>query len=105
MDTVKQKIINLYSSCTLTPWLRHLNADFTLNNWLLGSVKLTKNADPDKYKYSGYCIGFDPRSELSFADGSRGRNAIIFGVDMSSSVHIDKKGKDTLILGLGPTQG
>ena len=30
---------------------------------------------------------------------------IIFGVDMSSSVHVDNKGKEILILGEGPTQG
>ena len=30
---------------------------------------------------------------------------VIFGVDMSSSVHVDNKGKDILILGKGPTQG
>ena len=30
---------------------------------------------------------------------------IIFGVDMSSSVHIDNKKKKILILGKGPTQG
>ena len=30
---------------------------------------------------------------------------IIFGADMSSSVHVDNKGKDILILGEGPTQG
>ena len=34
-----------------------------------------------------------------------GRNMIIFGVDMSSSPHIDDKGKDILILGKGSTQG
>ena len=34
-----------------------------------------------------------------------GKNVIIFGADMSSSVHIDNKGKDILILGEGPTQG
>ena len=28
-----------------------------------------------------------------------------FGVDMSSSVHVDNKKKDILILGKGPTQG
>ena len=42
--------------------------------WLLiGSVKLTKNADLDKYKYSGYGIGFESRSEFSFTDGSVGK--------------------------------
>ena len=33
----------------------------SLNNCLFGSVKLTKNADLDKYKYSCYSIGFDSR--------------------------------------------
>ena len=39
-------------------WLRHFNADFTLS----GTVRLNKNDDPDKYFYSGYCIGFDSHS-------------------------------------------
>ena len=34
-----------------------------------------------------------------------GKNVIIFGVDMSSTVHIDNKKKDILILGFGPRQG
>ena len=34
-----------------------------------------------------------------------GQNVIIFGVDMSSSIHIDNKKKDILVLGRGPTQG
>ena len=72
---------------------------------MFGAVKITKNADPDKYVYTCYGIGFDSRSEFSLPDGSMGKNIIIFGVDMSSSVHIDNKKKDILILGIGPTQG
>ena len=34
-----------------------------------------------------------------------GRNVIIFGVDMSSSPHIDNQKKGILILGKGSTQG
>ena len=34
-----------------------------------------------------------------------GKNIIIFGAEMSSSVHVDNKGKDTLIRGKEPTQG
>ena len=34
-----------------------------------------------------------------------GKNVIIFGADMSSSVHIDNKNKAILIIGEGPTQG
>ena len=80
--------------------VRGLKTDFTLNNRLSESVKRTKNADPDKYKYSSYGIRFDSRSEFSFTDGSMGKN---FGADMNSSVHIDNKNKDILILGEGPT--
>ena len=52
MDTVPipKKVINIYISYTLNPWLRNGNIDFTLFNRLFGSVKLTKNPDPDKYK-------------------------------------------------------
>ena len=53
---------------------------------------------------SGYRIGFDSRSEYSFADRSMGKSAIIFGVDMRSSVDIDNKNIDILILGEEPTQ-
>ena len=76
---------------------------FTLSKYLFGSAKLTKNADLDKY--TGYFIGFDSRSQFSFTDGSFGKHVIIFGADMSSSVHVDNRRKDILILGEGPTQG
>ena len=65
----------------------------------------TKNADIDKYRYSGYGIGFDRRSSFSFPGGGFRQNIIIFGVDMNSSIHIDNKWKYILILGKGPTQG
>ena len=48
---------------------------------------------------------FDSCSEFLFTDGGMGKNVIIFGVDMSSSVHINEKNKDILILGEGPAQG
>ena len=38
-------------------------------------------------------------------DGSYGKNVIISGADMSSSVHFDNKGRDILVLGEVPTQG
>ena len=77
--------------------MKYFNTDFTLNNCLFGSVKLTKETDLDKYKYTGYETGFDSRG-YSLSDGSVDKNAIIFRVDMSSSVHIDNKGKNILIL-------
>ena len=66
---------------------------------------MTKNADIDKYKYSGYGIGFDRHGFFSHPSGGTGRNVIIFGVDMSSSTRIDNRKKDILILAKGPTQG
>ena len=84
----------------------HSNIDDpTIKNCLFGAVTLTKNADIDKYRYSGYGIGFDRKGSFSFPGGGFGQNVIIFGADMSSSTHIDNKGKDILILGVGPTQG
>ena len=65
-----KKIINLYISYTLSPPLSNLNTYFRLGNCLLGSVKLTKNTDLDKDKYSGYGIEFDSCSEFSSLDGS-----------------------------------
>ena len=49
--SIPKKVINLYISYTLGPQLKNLNTDFTLGNCLFGSVKLTKNADLDNYKY------------------------------------------------------
>ena len=72
---------------------------------MFGAVKLNKNADIDKYHYSGCGIGFDRKSSFSFPGGGFGQNVIIFGVDVSSSVHVDNKKKYILILGKGPTQG
>ena len=103
--SIPKKVINLYFSYILGHQLRNLNTDFTLGNCLFGSVKLAKYADLDKYKYTGYSIVIDSRSELLFTDGSYRKNVIIFGADMSSSVHVDNKRKDILILGEGPTQG
>ena len=65
---------------------------------------LTKNADPDKYVYSGYGIGFNLCWEFSLTDGSVDKNIIIFGVDMSSSVHIGNKRKNILLLVKGPAK-
>ena len=66
-----------------------------LGNSLLGAVKLAKNAHFNKYKYSGYGIGFDLHGSFSLFNGSRfGKNVKIFGADMSSSAHFNKNKKD-----------
>ena len=99
--SIPKKVINLYISYTLGPQLRHINANFTLGNCLFGSVKLT---DLDKYMYISCDTGFDSRSECTFEDGSIGKYVITFGAGMSSSVHVDNKGKIIFVLDEGPTQ-
>ena len=96
-------IVNIYIVYEITSNYSDINYP-TLENCLFGSVKLTKNADIDKYGYSGYGIGFD--RETSFSIGNEtGKNVIIFGADISSSSKIDNRKKDILILGKRPTQG
>ena len=98
------KVVNIYFVYEIS---KSINiSDYpTLENCLFGAVSLTKNADSDRYKYSGYGIGFDRHGSFSFPGTGLGRNVIIFGVDMSSSTKIDNREKDILILGKGPTQG
>ena len=81
-----------------------MNCDCIIDDCIFGGVKLAKYTDLDKYVYSGYGIEFNFRSEFSLPGGSVGKNVIMSGVDMSSSVHIDDKGKDILIIGKGTTQ-
>ena len=49
-----------------------------LENCSFRAVTLTKNADINKFKYSGYGIGFDRHGSFSFPDTGLGRNVIIF---------------------------
>ena len=97
------KVVNNYIVYELGASSSHIN-DPTIKNCLFGAVTLTKNVDIDKYRYSGYGIGFDRKGSFSFPGVGYGQNVIIFGADMNSSIHIDNKGKDILILGIGPTQ-
>ena len=69
-----------------------------------GVVSLTKHVDIGQYKYSRYGIGFDRKGEFSFGNGF-GRNVIIFGTDMSSSVHANNRTKNILVLGKDFVQG
>ena len=98
------KAVNIYIFYKIS---RNINISnyLTLENCSFGAVSLTKNADINKYKYSGYGIGFDRHGSFSFPGTGLGRNVITFGVDMSSSMKIDNRKKDILILGKGPTQG
>ena len=64
-------------------------------------MKITKNAtDYSKNNYKGYGICFDERSEFGhaiteggFAHTTNARNVLIFGADMSFSVHRANRAK------------
>ena len=98
------KIVNLYIVYKIIRIANINNRDdnLTVQNALFGAVSLTKNADVNKCKYSGYGI---ETSSFSFPGGGYGQNVIIFGVDMNSSIHADNKGKDILVLGKSPARG
>ena len=71
---------------------------------MFGAVKLIKHANIDLHKYSGYGIRFDRKGFFSIGD-EVGKNVIIFGVDLSSSLHLNNKKKDILVLDEGHTKG
>ena len=86
------KVVNIYIVYEITK-NNNISDYVTLENYLFGGVSLTKNADIDRYGYSGYGIGFDKHGSFSFPSIGLGRNVIIFGADMSSSTKIDNRKK------------
>ena len=65
------KIVNIYIAYELVA-SSSFNNDPTLKNSLFSAITLTKNADIDKYGYSGYGIGFHRKSSFSFPGGGFG---------------------------------
>ena len=63
-----EKAVNIFIVYELAGSSSHCD-DPTLKNCLFGAVTLTKNADIDKYGYSGYGIGFDRKSSFPFPGG------------------------------------
>ena len=87
-----KKVVNINIVYELRVSSSHSD-DPTLKNCLFDAATLTKNADIDRYGYSGYGIGFDRKSSFTFPGDGFGQNVLIFGTDMSSSTHIDNKKK------------
>ena len=92
-----EKVVNIYIVYEINKNV-NISSYPTLENCLFGAVELTKHLDTDPYKYSEYDIGFDKKGFFSIGD-EVGRSVTIFGVDVSSSPHIDNKKKDISILG------
>ena len=49
------------------------SSNVVLENCLFGKMKMTKNADTDKYKYQSHGIGFDLSEIFSHPDGEDGK--------------------------------
>ena len=106
-------VINIYCVYKLDPIASSRDTSFTIQNDLFGAMQITKNAtDSDKNNYKGYGICFDERSQFGHTiteDGipytSNGRNVLIFGVDMSFSVHATNRANHVYLMGDGLTQG
>ena len=104
--------INIYIVYKLDPIASSRDTTFTIQNALFGAMQITKNADTSKYDYKGYGICFDERSEFGhtiteggFAHTIDARNVLIFGADMSFSVHKTNRANHIYVMGDGLTQG
>ena len=69
-------------------------------------MQITKNTDTSKYDYKGYGICFDELGQFGhtiteggFAHTANARNVLIFGVDMSSSVHATNRANHIYVKG------
>ena len=60
------KSINIYIAYEINKNDNTTSSDPTLGNCLFGAFTLNKDADFDKYKYSGYGIGFGKKGSFSF---------------------------------------
>ena len=110
---LNENVVNIYIACKLDPLASTRDKSYTLQNALFGAMQITKNAtDYDKNNYKGYGICFDERSEFghTITEGGHAhtidaRNVLIFGADMSFSVHTTNRANHIYLMGTGLTQG
>ena len=105
-------VINIYCVYEIQPIASSRDTTFPIQNALSGAMQITKNTDTIKYDYKGYGICFDEGGTFSHKiteDGrvhtTMGRNAIIFRVDMSSSIHATNRASHIYTMGEGLIQG
>ena len=68
-------IASYYIVYRLSPRIN--SSSIVLENYLFGKIKMTKNADTDKYKYQGHGIGFDLSGIFSHPNGGDGKNVVL----------------------------
>ena len=110
---INKNVINIYIVYKLDPLASTREKSFTTQNALFGAMQITKNAtdnDQNNYKVDGIC--FDEGSEFGHtitegghAHTTDARNVLIFGADMSFSVHVTNRANHIYLMGTGLTQG
>ena len=105
-------MINIYCVYQIDPIASTRDDTFTVQNALFGAMEITKNADTSKYNYKRYGICFDEGGtfghiirEGSFDHTTNTRNVLIFGVDMSFSVHATNRANNIYVMGEALIQG
>ena len=104
--------INIYCVYKLDQIASSRDTSFTIQDALFGAMQITKNAtDNSKNSYKGYGTCFDEGSQFghTMSEGGRthirnGRNVLIFGEDMSFSVHATNRANHIYLMGDGLTQ-
>ena len=110
---INENVVNIYIIYKLHRLASNRDKIFTIQNALFGAMQITKNAtDNSKNNYKGYGICFDERSEFGhtiteggFTHTTDARNVLIFGADMSFSVHATNRANHIYLMGTGLTQG
>ena len=95
---IASSVVSVYICSKL--FAKTINTDNALKNCLFGAIETARpknTKDPDNFIYSGWGIGFDHTGTFAHPEGGIARNVIIFGIDMSGSVHASNKTKDFLI--------
>ena len=97
--SIGDSAINIYIVYKLGPISSTRNTDYTIQNALIGAMKITKNTDSSKNNYKGYGLCFDEGGTFSKGNINNGRNLIIFGVHESSLVHANNKANNIYVIG------
>ena len=108
---INTNVINIYIDYKLDTIASSRDTIFTIQNALLGAMQITKNADNSKSNYKGYGTCFNERSEFGhtkteggFTHTTDARNVLIFGADMSFSVHATNRANNIYVMGADLTQ-
>ena len=106
-------VINIYCVYKLDAIASSRDTSFTIQNALFGAMQISENAtNNSKDNYKGHGICFEERSQFGhtiteggLAHTANGKNVLIFGVDMSFSVHATNRANNIYVMGDGLTQG